>query len=101
MHTYKLALLIFQYVYIPDSVASAHRSIAIPCLTGPARTRPNDVKSPCASFAHRSEAARLAGEQRAIDVESRKKAIGHNRKAKRRVKCLHFLILDPRPPGVT
>ena len=36
------------------------------------------------------KAARLAGEQRAIDVESRKKAIGHKRKAKRRLECLHF-----------
>ena len=32
----------------------------------------------------------IDGEQRAIDVESRKKAIGHKRKAKRRVECLHF-----------
>ena len=35
---------------------------------------------------------------RAIDVESRKKAIGHKRKPKGRIECLHFLMLDPRPP---
>jgi len=32
----------------------------------------------------------LAGEQRAIDVESRKKAIGGKSAAKRRLECLHF-----------
>ena len=36
-------------------------------------------------------------QQRAIDVESRKKAIGGKSEAKRRLECLHFEI-DPATP---